>query len=64
MASPCKNKQKCSIYLKVVSNMEYVFTIAKSGHPMEGYTLGWVFIWLEQEMQEFGTLGMLSDYFL
>ena len=37
---------------------------AKSGHPMEGCTLGWVFILLEQEMQEFGALGILSYYFL
>ena len=36
----------------------------KSGHRMEGCTLGWAFIGLEQEMQEFGTLGMLSIYFL
>ena len=31
---------------------------------MEGCTLGGVFIVLEQEMQEFGRLGMLSNYFL
>ena len=31
---------------------------------MEGCTLGGVFIVLEQEMQEFGGLGMLSNYFL
>ena len=31
---------------------------------MEGCTLGMVFIVLEQEMQEFGRLDMLSDYFL
>ena len=31
---------------------------------MEGCTLGRVFIVLEQEMQEFGRLGMLSDYSL
>ena len=31
---------------------------------MEGCTLGRVFIVLEQEMQEFGELGMLSNYFL
>ena len=31
---------------------------------MEGCTLGGVFIVLEQEMQEFGRLGMLSNFFL
>ena len=31
---------------------------------MEGCTLVEVFIVLEQEMQEFGRLGMLSNYFL
>ena len=31
---------------------------------MEGCTLVGVFIALEQEMQEFGRLSMLSDYFL
>ena len=31
---------------------------------MEGCTLGKVFIVFEQEMQEFGGLGMLSVYFL
>ena len=31
---------------------------------MEGCTLGGVFIALEQEMQEFGRLSMLSDYLL
>ena len=31
---------------------------------MEGCTLVGVFIVLEQEMQEFGGLGMLSNYFL
>ena len=31
---------------------------------MEGYTLVGVFIVLEQEMQEFGRLSMLSYYFL
>ena len=31
---------------------------------MEGCTLVGVFITLEQEMQEFGELSMLSDYFL
>ena len=31
---------------------------------MEGYTLVGVFIVLEQEMQEFGRLGMLRNYFL
>ena len=41
-----------------------MFTIAKSGHPMEGCTLGGAFIVFGQEMQEFGTLGKLSAYFL
>ena len=31
---------------------------------MEGCTLVGVFIVLEQQMQEFGRLSMLSDYFL
>ena len=31
---------------------------------MEGCTLDGVFIVLEQEMQEFGGLSMLSNYFL
>ena len=31
---------------------------------MEGCTLSGAFIWFEQEMQEFGTLGMFSGYFL
>ena len=41
-----------------------MFSVTKSEHPMEGCTLGGVFIVLEQEMQEFGRLSMLSDYFL
>ena len=41
-----------------------MFSVTKSGHPMEGCTLGKVFIVLEQEMQEFGGLGMLSGHFL
>ena len=44
--------------------MKHVFTVAKSGHPMEGCTLGGAFIGFKQEMQGFGILGMLSDYFL
>ena len=56
-----KNKQKRSIYLRVVSNMEKVFTIAKSGHLMEGYTLVGDFIVFAQDMQEFGALGVHSD---
>ena len=44
--------------------MELVFTLAKSGHPMEGCTLGGVFRAKEQEMQEFGRLSMLNGYFL
>ena len=31
---------------------------------MEGCTWGGVFILFEQEMQEFGTLGMISGHFL
>ena len=31
---------------------------------MEGFTLDEGFIVFGQEMQEFGALGMLSDYFL
>ena len=45
-------------------HMELVFSVTKSEHPMEECTLGGVFIVLEQEMQEFGRLSMLSDYFL
>ena len=41
-----------------------VFSATKSEHPMEGCTLVGVFRVLEQEMQEFGGLSMLSDYFL
>ena len=41
-----------------------MFTVAKSGHPTEGCTLGWLFIVFGQEMLEFGTLIMLSGYFL
>ena len=44
--------------------MELVFALAKSGHPIPGCTLSKVFIVKEQEMQEFGRLSMLSDYFL
>ena len=44
--------------------MKHVFTVAKSGHPMEGCTLGGAFIVFKQVMQGFGVLGMLSDYFL
>ena len=44
--------------------MKLVFALAKSGHPMEGCTLSRVFIVKEQEMQEFGRLSMLSEYFL
>ena len=44
--------------------MEHVFTVAKSGHPIEGCTLGGAFIVFKLEMQKFGVLGMLSDYFL
>ena len=44
--------------------MKCVFTVAKSGHPMEGCTLVELFIVFKQEMQGFGALGMLSDYFL
>ena len=44
--------------------MELVFALAKSGHPIPGCTLSEVFIVKEQEMQEFGGLSMLSDYFL
>ena len=50
--------------LRDVSNMKCVFTEAKSGHPMQGCTLAELFIVFNQEMQGFGALGMLSDYFL
>ena len=50
--------------LRDVSNMKHVFTVAKSGHPVEGCTLAELFIVFKQEMQGFGILGMLSDYFL
>ena len=40
--------------------MKHVFTVAKSGHPMEGYTLGGAFIVFKQVMQGFDVLGMLS----
>ena len=43
--------------------MKHVFTVAKSGHPIEGCTLAELFIVFKQEMQGFGILGMLSDYF-
>ena len=43
---------------------EMCFTVPKSGHPMEGCTLAELFIVFKQEMQGFGALGMLSDYFL
>ena len=49
----------CSIYPIVVSNMELDVCSSKSGHPMEGCTLGGAFIWFGQDMQEFGTLSML-----
>ena len=44
--------------------MELVFALAKSGYPIEGCTLSRVFIVKEQEMQKFGGLSMLSEYFL
>ena len=44
-------------------HMEYVFSL-QSRHPIKGCNLGGVFIVLEQKMQEFGRLGMLSNYFL
>ena len=37
---------------------------SKPGHPMERCTWGGLFIWFEQEMQEFGGLDMLSGHFL
>ena len=40
--------------------MEFDVRSSKSGHPIEGCTLGGAFIWFGQEMQEFGTLGMQS----
>ena len=52
------------ISLRDVSNMRHVFTVAMLGHPMEGCTFGGAFILFRQEMQGFGALGMLNDYFL
>ena len=44
--------------------MRHVFTVAMLGHPIEGCTFGGAFILFRQEMQGFGALGMLNDYFL